>query len=145
MQLRLAAGYPSERAPEVSLSALWLSAAAAADLEAQLQQLWQEQGPGAPVCYSWADWLQSTALQHLGAAEVLVLAGGHPSSSSSVGGSSIDGSLQEGESGSDGRPSSSGSGGIRGGGGMADAQGRAEDTLMKLLRWVQNAKPLTRV
>ena len=75
MQLRLAPGYPSQQQPEVSLSGLWLSASQAAELEAQLAELWHEQGPGLPVCYSWADWLQSSALQHLGASEVLPLAG----------------------------------------------------------------------
>lgn len=79
MQLRLAPGYPSQQQPEVSLSALWLSTSQAAQLELQLAALWHEQGTGAPVCYSWADWLQSSALLHLSASESLLLAG-QPSS-----------------------------------------------------------------
>jgi hypothetical protein len=74
LQLRLGEGYPSERAPCVTLSALWLGPRQAAELQRQLARLWQEQGPGAPFCYTWADWLQSSALEHLGAAEELLLA-----------------------------------------------------------------------
>lgn len=133
MQLRLAAGYPSQHPPDVSLSALWLSGPAAAQLEGHLQQLWAEQGPGAPVCYSWADWLQSSALQQLGAAETLVL-GAQPASSC--------GSLQNGrrqqqqhEPGSCepalGTSASSSSGEESG---AVAAEGMAEDVLMKILR-----------
>ena len=119
MQLRLAAGYPSQHPPEVGLSALWLSSSQAARLEAQLSELWQEQGPGGPVCYTWADWLQSSALQHLGAADALLLEG-QPSG---------EGTSEEGEG------ASSGGGGESGGEAAGgEAEGSAEDRLMKLLR-----------
>ena len=115
MQLRLAAGYPGQRAPEVSLSALWLSGSQVAALEQQLLALWQEQGPGGPVCYTWADWLQCSALQHLGAAETLVLAD-EPATSSSSSGSTVE-------------QAAAGAAGD-------EAEGLAEDKLIKLLRWV---------
>jgi E3 ubiquitin-protein ligase RNF14 len=115
MQLRLAAGYPGQQAPEVCLSALWLSSRQVASLEQQLLALWHEQGPGGPVCYTWADWLQSSALQHLGAAEGLVLADEPIASSSSNGSSS-------------GLQAATGAAGD-------EAEGLAEDKLVKLLRW----------
>eukprot|EP00887_Chlorella_sp_A99_P000419 scaffold13.g419.t1 len=76
LQLRLGPAYPSAAPPGVSLSGAWLSAGAAAALEVQLRRLWEEQGPGAPVCHTLADWLQSGALAHLGATEMLVLGSG---------------------------------------------------------------------
>lgn len=121
MQLRLAAGYPSQRSPGVSLSALWLTTLAAAQLEEQLQQMWAEQGPGAPVCYSWADWLQSSALQHLGAAEALVL-GAQPAGSWHEGQQQGQQQLEPGGSGSSGE------------GSLLGVQGLPEDVLMKMLR-----------
>ena len=132
MQLRLAAGYPSQHPPGVSLSALWLTAAAAAQLEGQLQQLWVEQGPGAPVCYTWADWLQSSALQHLGAAEALVL-GARPASSWQEGRQQ---QYEPSSSGGEQQPGGSGGGGSSSGGegGPLADQGAAEDVLMKMLR-----------
>lgn len=114
MQLRLTPGYPSQQQPEVSLSGLWLSASQAAELEAQLAALWQEQGPGLPVCYIWADWLQSSTLQHLGASEVLLLAG-----------------LPSGQQ--TGEPASGGSAADSQGDAAADEEG-PEDRLLKLLR-----------
>jgi E3 ubiquitin-protein ligase RNF14 len=88
LQLRMTAGYPSEQPPGVRLSAAWLSAAQASALESQLLQQWQEQGPGAPICYSWADWLQTHALMHLGVDQWLLLADDcRPDSGSDDGGS----------------------------------------------------------
>jgi E3 ubiquitin-protein ligase RNF14 len=116
MQLRLAAGYPGLRAPEVGLSALWLSSRQVAALKQQLLALWHEQGPGGAVCYTWADWLQSSALQHLGAAEALVLADKPVASSSSNGSSSREQAATEGRAAGD------------------KAEGLAEDKLIKLLR-----------
>ncbi|KAI3430228.1 hypothetical protein D9Q98_004825 [Chlorella vulgaris] len=87
LQLRMTAGYPSEQPPGVRLSAAWLSAAQASALESQLLQQWQDQGPGAPICYSWADWLQTHALMHLGVDQWLLLADDcRPDSGSDVGG-----------------------------------------------------------
>lgn len=42
-RLRFPRGYPSTQPPECSLSALWLSAANAATLSAELTRLWDEQ------------------------------------------------------------------------------------------------------
>lgn len=116
MQLRLVPGYPSQQQPEVSLSALWLSTSQSAQLELQLAALWHEQGPGAPVCYSWADWLQSSALLHLGASESLQLAG-QPSSQLSA------------DQASSGSSAAGQDAAARG-----DEEGNPEDRLLKLLR-----------
>jgi E3 ubiquitin-protein ligase RNF14 len=75
LRLRLHPGYPSTFPPYASLSALWLSPGRAAELEAQLEAVWEAAGPGGPVLYAWADWLQTAALTHLGAAEMLVIGG----------------------------------------------------------------------
>ena len=39
----------------------------------QLDSLWQEQGLGGPICFSWIDWLQNDALPFLGITERLLL------------------------------------------------------------------------
>lgn len=123
LQLRLGPGYPSACAPEVGLTATWLSSRQAAELEGQLAALWAEQGPGAPVVYSWADWLQSSALAHLGAADALALEA-EPASSGGGGGQDAAAAeaADEAEEG----------GGLGAGGG--DAEGGAEAVLMRLLR-----------
>lgn len=77
LRLRLHSAYPSEPPQVLCLSALWLSPQQAAALEEQLQALWEEQGPGLPICFSWAEWLHTQALQHLGIQEALVLSGEH--------------------------------------------------------------------
>ena len=123
LQLRLGQRYPSERPPEVALSALWLNAEQAAQLERQLLRLWDEQGPGGPVCYSWVDWLQSSALACLGICESLVL-GGSGSGSSSAGGS-----------GSRRLELQAGSGEQDAAAGGAVAGGGAERVLLNLLRY----------
>ena len=119
LRLRLGSGYPSCRPPEVSLSAAWLGPGQAEDLCCQLAQIWEEQGPGAPIIYTWADWLQGSALPRaLAGGAALVLQPG-PSSSSdgpALGGQGPDGGEQPG-----------GSGG--GGGGGGEAQ------LLSLLRY----------
>jgi hypothetical protein len=72
-------GYPAAAPPAAALSAPWLSARAAAALEAGLAAVWAEQGPGAPVGFSWASWLAAEALACLGVADTLTLpAGGAP-------------------------------------------------------------------
>ena len=73
LSLRLHPAYPSSAPPEVlGLEALWLAAGQAAALRAQLLSLYEEQ-PGLPVCFLWAEWLRSSALEHLGLAEALLL------------------------------------------------------------------------
>lgn len=155
LQLRLHPAYPSAKPPQLlSLSALWLSPAQAGALAGHLQQLWEEQGPGLPVCFTWADWLQSSALGALGAAEVLTLerrGGGGGASTSSRGGSGGEGgdgsSWPEDAAGAaeaagsreGGGGSSSGSdedGGEEEEGGGFGQQGEGPDqVLFKLLRW----------
>lgn len=164
LQLRLHPAYPSAEPPQLlSLSALWLSPAQAGALAGHLQQLWEEQGPGLPVCFTWADWLQSSALGALGAAEVLTLerrAGGGGASASSRGGSGGEGgdgsSWPEGAAGAaeaagsreggGGRSAAGGSGSSSSGsdedrgeeeeGGGFGQQGEGPDqVLFKLLRW----------
>jgi len=72
-------GYPAAAPPAAALSAPWRSARAAAALEAGLAAVWAEQGPGAPVGFSWASWLAAEALACLGVADTLTLpAGGAP-------------------------------------------------------------------
>lgn len=73
LKLQLHPCYPSAEPPKVlSLSAAWLTASQASVLEAQLLHLWEEQR-GLPVCYTWAEWLRTSALHYLGAEEALVL------------------------------------------------------------------------
>ena len=35
--------------------------------------MWDDQGPGMPVCFTWLDWLQACALEHLGIRSTLFL------------------------------------------------------------------------
>ncbi|EFN52541.1 hypothetical protein CHLNCDRAFT_138969 [Chlorella variabilis] len=128
MQLRLGGGYPGQEPPGVSLSALWLGAAQVARLQRQLLRLWHEQGPGGPVCYTWADWLQSSALQHLGGEQALLLADDAPSSDGSTNGGGV--AAGEPRAGSSGRPDSPGAEG-----GDEVEQEVAEERLVKLLRY----------
>ncbi len=65
--------YPAAAPPVAALSAPWLSARAAAALEAGLAAVWAEQGPGAPVGFTWASWLAAEALGTLGVADTLTL------------------------------------------------------------------------
>ena len=113
LRLRLGSGYPSRSPPEVSLSAAWLAPGQAEDLCRQLAQLWEEQGPGAPIIYTWADWLQSSALQR-------ALAGG----AALV--------LQPGPSGGSGGPALPGQ---EPGGGEQPDGGDSEAQLLRLLRY----------
>lgn len=57
--------YPAEQAPLCRVAAMWLSKRQSRELEAELASLWQAQGPGLPVGYTWAEWLQTSALNHL--------------------------------------------------------------------------------
>ena len=66
-------GYPSEVPPDVQLLADWLAPIQIRLLQTRLGQLWEEQGPGAPVLYTWIDWLEGCALQSLGIGNVLAL------------------------------------------------------------------------
>ena len=66
-------GYPATDRPRAALAAPWLGAAQAAELEAALAELWEQQGPGNPVGFTWASWLAAEALDCIGASDVLVL------------------------------------------------------------------------
>ena len=66
-------GYPAADPPRAALDAPWLGAAQAAELEAALAELWEQQGPGNPVGFTWASWLAAEALDRIGASGVLVL------------------------------------------------------------------------
>lgn len=120
MQLRLAAGYPSRQPPQLSLSAAWLSGGASQQLQEQLQALWEEQGPGIPVCYAWADWLQGGVLRQLAPGGSLQL--GAPPSGGGAG------SEQAGQQSGQQQAAGSDGGQVEGG------AWQAEDTLMMLLR-----------
>ena len=50
-------GYPANDPPRAALAAPWLGAAQVAELEAALAELWEQQGPGNPVGFTWASWL----------------------------------------------------------------------------------------
>lgn len=77
LHLRLGAGYPSCRPPQLlSLSAPWLPPAAAGALAEQLEELWaeQQQSGGGPICFAWVEWLRANAMQQLlGQDEALTL------------------------------------------------------------------------
>ncbi|KAF8064657.1 Rnf14 [Scenedesmus sp. PABB004] len=76
--LELPPAYPSDAAatPRVRFAACaWLAAPAQAALCAQLQSLWEEQGPG-PICFSYLQHIKGGALPALGIVTQLVLTGG---------------------------------------------------------------------
>ena len=57
----------------LQLTAEWLSKERADSLTQQLLELWKEQGPGCPVCFTWTDWLQNDALPFLCITDMLLL------------------------------------------------------------------------
>lgn len=74
LRLCLHPAYPSRSPPRLlSLSAPWLAPSQAAALAEQLHGIWEEQGPGLPIIFQWAAWLQASALPHIGFTEALVL------------------------------------------------------------------------
>ena len=77
LQMVFPASYPAVDPPEARLSAFWLSPAQLETLQNKLSELWQEQ-VGMPVCYTWADWLKTSALEHLGITDTLLLEDGNP-------------------------------------------------------------------
>ena len=52
------ARYPSDAAPAFGLRCAWLSDAQLAALATRLDELWEEQGPGAGILLSWIEWLR---------------------------------------------------------------------------------------
>ncbi len=65
--------------------ALWLSKAHATSLAAALAKCWEEQGPGAPITFTWLDWLKSSALEHLGVNTHLVVPSSGPGAGAGAG------------------------------------------------------------
>jgi len=64
--MRFTHAYPeSPEPPEHHVSAIWLPRSHCVELEAQLEQLWEAH---CPVGHTWAEWLQTSALDHLGLA-----------------------------------------------------------------------------
>ncbi len=68
----------------MQLQAVWLSQQQVALLEQQLHQLWEDQGAGFPICFTWLDWLKTEALPFLGVSSTLVLSDPASNSSSSA-------------------------------------------------------------
>ena len=66
--------YPSASPPGAAISACWLAPDQAQHLQDHLYEIWDDQGPGLPVCFTWLDWLQSSTMEHLGIHETLFLA-----------------------------------------------------------------------
>ena len=81
LQLVLPRGYPESEVPGCQLEAAWLSGAQRALLQHELQTLWEEQA-GSPILYTWIDWLQQGALQHLGITDSLRILSGSLTSTS---------------------------------------------------------------
>lgn len=77
MLLQLPTSYPSTSEPLVQLHANWLTQQQAASLEQGLKVAWEDQGPGAPVVFLWAEWLRSHSLSCLGVAGSLPLGNLH--------------------------------------------------------------------
>lgn len=66
MAITLPAGYPSACAPQVTVSAPWLTHGSALALQRELLVQWETlAGPGCPVLYAWLDWVKSCSLGHL--------------------------------------------------------------------------------
>ncbi|KAG2444472.1 hypothetical protein HXX76_001224 [Chlamydomonas incerta] len=66
LTLTLPPTYPAADPPELDIQALWLSGAQAAQLRAALLEQWAAAGPGAPISFTWVDWLRGEALAELG-------------------------------------------------------------------------------
>lgn len=66
LQMCIPPGYPQEEPPQCQLFSEWLSPQQIGALHKQLEDLWQQQGPGLPIGFLWIDWLQNEALSFLG-------------------------------------------------------------------------------
>ncbi len=66
--------YPSAGPPAAAISAAWLAPEQAQHLQDHLYQIWDDQGSGLPICFTWLDWLQSCSLEHVNIQETLSLA-----------------------------------------------------------------------
>ncbi len=72
LQVSLPSTYPSEQPPGVHLSAMWLTPSQLQQLQQHLLDMWNG-ASGFPICYTWVDWLQQDALEHLGISDSLDL------------------------------------------------------------------------
>ena len=72
LQLVLPRGYPSSAAPEMSLTAPWLSASQTRLLTSELQAMAAAE-QGLPMSFSLISWLQESALNHLRIEDTLVI------------------------------------------------------------------------
>lgn len=72
MQVDLPRNYPSEQAPNLHLTAPWLTHQQLQLLQQHLLGMWND-APGLPICYTWIDWLQQGSLQHLGLSDAIDL------------------------------------------------------------------------
>mmetsp|Transcript_27251 Transcript_27251/g.59541 ORF Transcript_27251/g.59541 Transcript_27251/m.59541 type:complete len:579 (-) Transcript_27251:897-2633(-) len=75
IRLSFPPSYPSTCPPTITLNAMWLSPEHMASITSALHTLWQEQGPGLPVCFTWIDWVQHSVLEHLHIQDTLIV---HP-------------------------------------------------------------------
>jgi RWD domain len=57
----------------VKLAGSWLQSSQVEALQQHLDVLWQEQGAGSPICFTWLDWIKSSALGHLGIKDTLLI------------------------------------------------------------------------
>ncbi|GJN26564.1 hypothetical protein PR202_gb14505 [Eleusine coracana subsp. coracana] len=64
--------YPSHNHPYFTLSSHWLGRDKVSSLCHMLDSIWKQQ-PGQEVVYEWVQWLQSSALSHLGFDDGIVL------------------------------------------------------------------------
>ena len=64
MEIVLKCDYPSLEPPLVELQAPWLSNALKRKLHSKLDMLWDEQGPGLPIVFSWADSLRDVLYEY---------------------------------------------------------------------------------
>ncbi|KAL6651307.1 hypothetical protein ACP70R_010232 [Stipagrostis hirtigluma subsp. patula] len=64
--------YPSHHPPYFTLGAQWLGSVKVSSLCQMLDSIWAQQ-PGQEVVFEWVQWLQSSALPHLGFADQIVI------------------------------------------------------------------------
>ncbi|CAD7702988.1 unnamed protein product [Ostreobium quekettii] len=65
--------YPCSQPPNFRLSCIWLSNMQLSKLCGQLDELWVKDGAGMPICFTWIDWIKTSALEFLGIGATLLL------------------------------------------------------------------------
>ncbi|CEL92756.1 unnamed protein product [Vitrella brassicaformis CCMP3155] len=66
--------YPSRRSPFFTLSAMWIDKGAVGRLCRRLDQLWEEEGPGSPIVFTWANFLSTDSMGYLSMGRLIVIA-----------------------------------------------------------------------